>query len=131
MAIHRVKILDAILADSEADVEAVYTCSTFDSRALCGLDKGILVITAGTETGAVNIVFDTLQACYDAGDATNWVNVETSIALTFTGAGTQKFTLAGSYGLPHYLKLLITPTQISGSHYFATLSAELQVSYPQ
>ena len=128
MGIHRIKILDAVLADSEADVEATYTCNGGDSRALCDLNKGILLLTAGTETGTATFVVDTVQACYDVGDATTWVSIETSISKTVSAAGTQTFTLAGTYGQPHYLKLLISSVTLTGSHYFATFTAELQFS---
>ena len=128
MGIHRIKILNAVEASAEATLEATYTCSGTDSAKLCAVYKGLLVLTAGTETGACDLTVDTLQACYDAGDATNWVNIETSIAKQFTGAGSAAFVLAGTYGLPHYLKILVTATQVSSSHKFATFTAEMQFS---
>ena len=103
--IHTIKILDAIVADSEADVEAVCTLSGRDARALCDYSKGVLVLTAATETGACNITIDSIQVSWNN---TDWLTVQTGIALTFTAEGIQAIAMSGSYGLPLYIKLLIT-----------------------
>ena len=123
--IHKIKILDAILADSEADIEAVKTLSGRDARALCDYSKGLLVLTAATETGACNFTVDSIQVSWNNSD---WYTVQTGIALAFTAAGVQAIAMSGSYGLPLYIKLLVTAAQVSGDHKFASFTAELQLS---
>lgn len=125
MGIHRIKILDAILADSEADIEAVLELPMADSRRLCDYDKGTLVMTAGTETGACDFTVDSIAVSYNG---TDYTNVQTGIALQFTAAGVQSIAMSGSYGLPTHIKLLVTAAQVTESHYFATFTAELQFS---
>ena len=121
--IHTIKILDAIVADSEADVEAVKTLSGRDARALCDYSKGVLVLTAADETGACDITVDSIQVSWNNSD---WLTVQTGIALQFTAAGVKAIAMSGSYGLPLYIKLLITVGQISGDHKFGSFTAELQ-----
>lgn len=123
--IHKIKILDAVLADSEADVEAVKTLSGRDARALCDYSKGMLVMTAATETGTCDFTVDSIQVSWDN---TNWYTVQTGIALQFTAAGVQAIAMSGSYGLPLYIKLLVTVGTLSGSHKFASFTAELQLA---
>lgn len=123
--VHTIKILDAILADSEADVEEVKTLSGRDSRALCDYSKGVLVLTAATETGAADFTVDSIQVSWDN---TNWYTVQTGIALQFTSAGVQTVAMSGSYGLPLYIKLLITAAQLTAAHKFASFTAELQLA---
>ena len=123
--IHKIKILDSILADSEADIEAVKTLSGRDARALCDYSKGLLVLTAATETGACNFTVDSIQVSWNNSD---WYTVQTGIALAFTAAGVQAIAMSGSYGLPLYIKLLVTAAQVSGDHKFASFTAELQLS---
>lgn len=123
--VHTVKILDAILADSEADVEAVKTLSGRDARMLCDYSKGVLVLTAATETGAADFTVDSIQVSWDN---TNWYTVQTGIALQFTGAGVQTIAMTGSYGLPLYIKLLVTAAQLTGAHKFGSFTAELQLA---
>ena len=123
--IHKIKILDSILADSEADIEAVKTLSGRDARALCDYSKGVLVMTAATETGACNFTVDSIQVSWNNSD---WTTIQTGIALAFTAAGVQAIAMSGSYGLPLYIKLLVTAAQVSGDHKFASFTAELQLS---
>ena len=123
--IHKIKILDSILADSEADIEAVKTLSGRDARALCDYSKGVLVMTAATETGACNFTVDSIQVSWNNSD---WTTIQTGIALAFTAAGVQAIAMSGSYGLPLYIKLLVTAAQVTGDHKFASFTAELQLS---
>ena len=123
--IHKITILDAVHAVAESTVEAVKTLSGRDARALCDYDKGVLVITAGVETGAADITFDSIQVSWNNSD---WFTVQTGIALQFTGAGVQAKAMSGSYGLPLYIKLLITVGTLGAGDHYATLTAELQMS---
>lgn len=123
--IHTIKILDAVHATAEATIEAVKTLSGRDSRALCDYSKGVLVLTAGTETGNADITVDSIQVSWDN---SSWFTVQTGIALQFTSAGVQAIAMSGSYGLPLYIKILITVGTLTADHHFATFTAELQLS---
>jgi len=126
MAIHTIKILDAIIADSEADVETAKTLTGADSKYLCDYDKGVLVLTAVTETGAVNFTVDSIQVSWNN---SNWFTVQTGIALTFTAVGVQTIAMSGSYGLPTYIKILITDGgTLAAGQKFTSFTAELQFS---
>lgn len=127
MSAERIKILDNVTLDSEADAEAAVTLNARQRVALANYNKCLLVIKTGTETGSADVTFDTLQASFDEG--ASWETVQGTLALQFTAAGVQTIAITGSFGMPDQLKLLVTATQLTGSHLFANTYAELHVGY--
>lgn len=127
MASERIKILDNVTLDSEADCEAEYTLNAREKAALANYSKCLLVLKMGEETGAADVTFDSVQASYDAG--TSWETVQGTLALQFTAAGVSVVAITGSFGIPDKLKFLVTVGQMSASHKFAGCYGELHVGY--